>query len=152
MPALRPFRRDVTEAVPESAGRRIVRERSGGLCELALPDLCMGRAAGAHHRKNRSQGGTWSPSNLLDACGSGTTGCHGWVTTNPTKANELGLALKSYQDPLEVPAMMRWGWQRSRWFLTDDGSLRWDDTCDGFVDVLWGPGAVTRAPEPWGLL
>ena len=62
-------------AWPEAAGRASVRERSQGRCELC------GRAQadGVHHRQPRSAGGSWHPANLLDLCGSGTTGCHGLV-------------------------------------------------------------------------
>lgn len=144
---LRPFKRAADESVPESVGRRIVRERSAGLCEIALPDICLGRVAGVHHRVKRSQGGTWSPANLLDSCGSGTTGCHGWVEANPDKAHELGLSLRSYESPEEISAYIRWAGQRSRWFLEADGTLRWDDTSTGFEDVLF-PGD-TRWPLPW---
>jgi hypothetical protein len=148
---LRPFKQPKGEHTTEANGRRIVRERSGGLCELALPDLCLGRAAGVHHRIKRGQGGTWAPSNLLDACGSGTMGCHGWVEAHPKDANAIGLWLHANDDSLLVPAMVRWAGQRSRWFLEDDGTLRWDDAEDNdFVDILWGPGAVTTPPTPWG--
>ena len=56
-----------------------------------------------HHRKNASQGGAWTPENIMHLCGSGTTGCHRWVTVNPKAANHLGYAVKSWQDPAEVP-------------------------------------------------
>jgi hypothetical protein len=33
-----------------------------------------------HHRRFRSQGGPWTPSNILHLCGDGTRGCHGRIT------------------------------------------------------------------------
>lgn len=61
-----------------------------------------------HHRRNRGMGGsTWPginlPSNLLTLCGSGTTGCHGWVTDHPREARELGLSVSMHADPASVP-------------------------------------------------
>ena len=69
-----------------------------------------GRGIGwsAHHRKPRGSGGTSNPAiasitNLLVLCGSGTTGCHGWVESHRAKAEEIGylvsaLGLKSPAD------------------------------------------------------
>lgn len=53
-------------------------------------------------------GGTSRPaanalSNLITLCGSGTTGCHGWVESYPTAARELGLAVASWDNPLTIP-------------------------------------------------
>jgi hypothetical protein len=49
----------------------------------------------AHHRKPRGMGGSSNPklgevSNLLILCGSGTSGCHGWVESNRSEAGSLG--------------------------------------------------------------
>ena len=60
-----------------------------------------------HHRKPRGMGGTSkkeinNPSNLILLCGSGTTGCHGWVESNREKAYELGLLVKQSQNPADV--------------------------------------------------
>ncbi|GHG97426.1 HNH endonuclease [Amycolatopsis roodepoortensis] len=49
---------------PESEARTIVRARSGGLCEKCG----QAEAIHWHHRLNRSQGGTWHPSNGLHLC------------------------------------------------------------------------------------
>ncbi len=79
--------------------RRIVRLRSEGDCEVRIKGFCLGRATNFQHRKNRSQGGLWLPSNGLDVCGSGTTGCHGWIHANPEKAYASGWSVKSTKDP-----------------------------------------------------
>ncbi|MEB0303842.1 hypothetical protein QN345_00615 [Cryobacterium sp. 10I1] len=56
-----------------------------------------------HHRKFRSRRGSDSAANIVLMCGSGTTGCHGWVHANPTSAAMVGFALESWQDPTEHP-------------------------------------------------
>lgn len=77
-------------------------------------------AGSVHHRKNASQGGRSSPCNLVVLCGSGTTGCHGWVTTHPIEAIREGLTVPSYGDPLLLPVLR----YASDWrFLTDDGEV-----------------------------
>lgn len=48
-----------------------------------------------------------SLSNLMLLCGSGTTGCHGWVESHRAVALEEGFLLHAEQDPAEVPVWMR---------------------------------------------
>lgn len=103
-------------------GRRLVYARSGGLCEVRIPGVCLGRGMSWHHRKNRSQGGTWAPSNGLHTCGDGTTGCHGALTNTNGRAEEFraaGWIVPSYQDPTTVPVLIP-----GLFFvlLSDDGS------------------------------
>lgn len=105
----------------EATARAAVRQASTGLCQLRVADVCQGRAAGVHHRSKRSAGGRWHPANLADACGSGTTNCHGWTEAHPIEAQVLGWWLTAGQDPLEVPAYL-WTPQGQAWWLwTDDG-------------------------------
>jgi hypothetical protein len=59
--------------------------------------------ASRHHRKFRSRRGGDEVSNAVLLCGSGTTGCHGWVHANPISARMVGLALESWEDPHLVP-------------------------------------------------
>lgn len=61
-----------------------------------------------HHRTPRGMGGTRvkeinEPANLLVLCGSGTTGCHGWVESHRQEAYELGLLVKRGQNPELIP-------------------------------------------------
>jgi hypothetical protein len=87
--------------------RRIVRERSGGICEVCA----VAYATNFHHRKNRSQGGLWCPSNGLDLCGSGSTGCHGFITSHPKLSYEYGYSVRSGRDPARSPVRLaRRGW------------------------------------------
>lgn len=93
----------------EKRGREAVKQRSGGVCEVGIPEVCMGRGHTIHHRKNRSQGGTWAPSNLLHLCGDGTRGCHGWITEHPATSYIRGWAVRGHRNPSEVPVRYRDG-------------------------------------------
>lgn len=110
----------------EQAARLLVLTRSGGRCELAIPGVCLGVAGTVHHRLKRSAGGPWSPSNLLRACGSGTTGCHGWTEAHPADAQAAGTWLLRGEDPAVEPVIMAPGhlW-RAWWLLDEEGIYRW---------------------------
>ena len=41
--------------------------------------------------------------NLILLCGTGTTGCHGWVHNHPAESYEAGWLVHSWDEPLEVP-------------------------------------------------
>jgi hypothetical protein len=82
----------------ERTTREAVAGRSGGYCEY-----CGHRATNMHHRVNRSQGGGWSPVNILHLCGSGTTGCHGFFTHQPELAYEMGVSVHRADDPAAIP-------------------------------------------------
>lgn len=69
---------------------KIVRERSGGRCELRVEGVCLGRAQHPHHIQKRSQGGSHHYSNLLDACDP----CNGWVEDHPREAAERGWVIR----------------------------------------------------------
>ena len=99
----------------EKQARALVYERSGGVCEVCS----RARGTNWHHRQNQGQGGTWCPSNGLHVCGSGTTGCHGRITTHPAAAREQGWAVPSWADPATTPVWLaRQGWA----YLAADGS------------------------------
>lgn len=84
------------------------------------------RSLTTHHRINRGMGGSKRadlnlPANLLTLCGSGTTGCHGWVTANPRQSYEKGWAVKRDRDPAGV-ALTTW---RGDWiYLDNEGGKR----------------------------
>lgn len=94
--------------------RSQLRMRAGDLCEA-----CGKPGNNAHHRKNRSQGGGDVLSNLMLLCGSGTTGCHGYITVNPKHAYTLGWSVHSYADPASRAVNYRGQWV----LLADDGSI-----------------------------
>jgi hypothetical protein len=65
-----------------------------------------------HHRRNRGSGGSGdplrnAPSNLLTVCGTGTTGCHGWIGSSPLEALEHGyvVSLNSLERTTDVPVI-----------------------------------------------
>lgn len=87
---------------PKARGQRLVRDRSA-VCEAC------GAAPGQSfsHRVSRSRGGTWAPSNGVRACGSGTTGCHGWFEDHPTWAGDGGWHIRRDLRPaIEVPVFI----------------------------------------------
>lgn len=96
----------------EREARAIVRARSNGVCEGCR----RARATDWSHRVSRAQGGPWTPSNGLDLCHPD----HMWLHLNPAAAGELGWYLKSWQDPLTVPAVVG----GLRVLLDDEGQYR----------------------------
>lgn len=70
-----------------------------------------------HHRRRRGMGGdprpdTDLPANLVAVCGSGTTGCHGWIESNRDAARALGLLVRADRMPCLVPVVTWYGWVR----------------------------------------
>lgn len=64
-----------------------------------------------HHRRPKGIGGsrrgdTNTPPNLVLLCGSGTTGCHSRVHSEPAWSEPLGLLLRQWDDPALRP--VRW--------------------------------------------
>lgn len=110
-PAQRVQGRRTARPVPQDT-RETVRRRSGGRCEVAIPGVCHGQATNQHHRLPRRMGGSTAagihaPANLLDLCGSGTTGCHGHLESHRSEALEHGWLLHAGADPATVPALIR---------------------------------------------
>lgn len=101
--------------------RSIVQERAEGCCERC------GQWGGLtlHHRRKKSQskGGGWSIPNCVMVHGSGTTGCHGWIESNPDAAEIEGFHCRPWQDPAAIPVLYR----GSMAFLTDDGRVEYVD-------------------------
>jgi hypothetical protein len=107
MPAYQP-----TMTAAELGARSIMAARSGGVCEGCR------RAAATDwsHRKPRSQGGPWCPSNGLHLC----RDCHAWIHHNPIEAYSVGWGLRSTTDPATTPALLAvHGWV----LLTTDGNF-----------------------------
>jgi hypothetical protein len=97
-PAPKRIPRSVRDIVLERDQRRCVR------CGLHLE----GQRYSLHHRKPRGQGGPDTPANLISLCGTGTTGCHGWVEHNRELARgpELGYLLRRSAAPDLVPVLV----------------------------------------------
>ena len=67
-------------------------------CRKHATHLTRGQDWSIHHRCPRGMGGTrtaWvnQPANLIVLCGSGTTGCHGWVERNRAEALRDGFLI-----------------------------------------------------------
>lgn len=88
----------------EDRARLEVMGRAAGRCELCGRS---GQVLNFCHRVRRSQGGLWTPWNGAAGCGSGTTGCHGWLTHQPVAATVLGWEVHGSQDPRDVPIWLR---------------------------------------------
>lgn len=83
---------------------------------------CFVRGSNIHHRQMRSQADKLSvhwPSNLIVLCGSGTTGCHGYIHANPEEAYLKGWLVKSYDVPHMKPVLYFAGGYRQ---LLPDGT------------------------------
>lgn len=93
----------------EQQCRQLVRERSHGVCEICL----QARATDMSHRRARSQGGHWTPANILHAC----RPCHHWLETHPVSGHDHGWRLWTGDDPLTTPVAVG----RGRMLLTDTG-------------------------------
>lgn len=107
----RPATAPKAEGWPQDT-REAATARSGGVCEVAIPGVCLGRAMNHHHRLPRRMGGTRravvnSLCNVLHLCGTGTTGCHGHIETNRAEALENGWLLHANADPASEPAVVR---------------------------------------------
>jgi 5-methylcytosine-specific restriction protein A len=91
--------------------RGIIRERSGGVCEVQV--ACKGIAATEqHHRRGRFMGGTNRaetdlPANGLDCCNL----CHHYITTDHrTESYENGWLVRQSADPSLIPVLYRGEW------------------------------------------
>lgn len=107
---------------PSAHAREMVVNRASYLCERCLNPIS--GPGSVHHRRPRRMGGTKrtdvnSPANLMLLCGSGTTGCHGWIESHRTEAIDNGIILYDRDDPTEHPFRDMGGrW----WQLTDEGN------------------------------
>lgn len=106
-------------ATGETRARRQVLARACGLGAVPLCEIC-GAAYGTdfHHRRNRSQGGLWTPSNGLQLCREH----HAMVTDTGGRRAEFeasGWIVPSHADPARVPVLAcHWPTGR-RWVLLD---------------------------------
>jgi len=125
----------------ERYARHAVYNRSGGVCEVMVPGRCLYRATNYQHRKNRSQCAKdelWIAENGLHVCGSGTTGCHGWIHQFPRRSYELGWSVRHAHDPRRIPVFYR-GYAAPQ-ILESDGTFR-----DATVDELFELHAIGMA-------
>lgn len=96
----------------ETRARLLVGIRSSGICE----GCARAPATDWAHRKARSQGGKWCPSNGQHLCRS----CHRFAHENPVKARSLGWSIRRGHTPAHVPALLAGrGWV----YLGADGAV-----------------------------
>lgn len=111
----------MTRQAPTPQTRALVLQRAAYHCERCWRPIA--REMSLHHRRPRRMGGskrpdTNQPQNLLVLCGSGTTGCHGWIESHRTQGYEDGIILYDLDDPAEHPyrdAAGNW------WLLSPEG-------------------------------
>lgn len=128
-PRKRPSRPSVT--AEERDCRKVVAERSEGLCEMCGAPGGLEKA----HRIARSQGGRWDPSNVLDLC----HGCHHGNHGAPQVAYEHGWHLRGHvEDTASTPVLLRKGWSVGWALLDDDGGYEWVDGPD-WAESLMAP-------------
>ena len=111
-------------SVSENEARQLVRRRSLGFCEARVFPGCRGQATSVHHLTKRSHGGAWCAANLVNVCGHGTVGCHGWIEANPAAAHELGLSRRTGED-IDTPVRISFRGLSGVWRLHCDGSITW---------------------------
>ena len=88
-----------------------VRLRAGGACERCGRSI-VNFPASIHHRRPRQMGGTRENldtlANLVVLCGSGTTGCHGYIESHRTQAIAEGWLVprRDPRQPEDVPVVI----------------------------------------------
>lgn len=99
------------ETGPTPAQRALVAERAAWCCEVCGHRLHDGTgwtaAHSFHHRQARGAGGssrpeTNSPTNILLLCGTGVTGCHGFIESHRALAEADGWLVRHGIDPATV--------------------------------------------------
>lgn len=105
--------------------RFLVLARGQYKCERCRRDF-MRMGVSIHHRRPRMMGGSKNPdlhkaSNLIALCGSGTSGCHGWVENNRASARAFGYLLENVESAEQAPFKdMNGTW----WLIDNDGSKK----------------------------
>lgn len=93
-------------------------------CGRNLHDPTVWQGRSGHHRQLRRRADPTVrdlPGNIVELCGSGTTGCHGWTHAHPAEAERSGYIIPSWRDPLSVPIR---DWNGDWWWLLDDGTAQ----------------------------
>lgn len=103
------------------AARVLVYARDSHYCQMCGRSV-VDFPSSVHHRINRGSGGSAKlerASLLIRLCGTGTTGCHGWITEEPGYGAGLGYVLPKLNpniDPTQEPILTH----EYGWVLLDD--------------------------------
>jgi hypothetical protein len=91
---------------PIEETRRLCGQRDSERCVRCGKSL-YNVPASLHHRRLRGTKGfdTHLSANLIWLCGSGTTGCHGYVHAHPAESYEKGWMVHSWATPSSVPVL-----------------------------------------------
>lgn len=116
-------------ASPGSVAHTLIVKRCGGRCEICART---GLPINFAHRRHRGMGGgpdaLWALANGVAACGSGTTGCHGWCHDHPELAYAGGWILPDGEDPETAPVWLRTLNYGPAWVrLRGDDLIEWFD-------------------------
>lgn len=128
-------RRSTGKSAGVNEARKLVKQRSGGLCEIRMVG-CFGEGTDWHHRKLRSQGGPWHVQNGLQAC----RFCHGRVTNtngHSKEYEECGWLVRRGTDFASTEVLM-WHNGRQDWVLLKE---------DGSVELAEFPSGDPRHPD-----
>lgn len=104
-------------------------------CEKCGDDFLWG--VSVHHRRPRMMGGSKNlelhkSANLIALCGSGTTGCHGWVESHRDEARQLGFLIQKVESAELIPFRDNAGdW----WNIFNDGTKMRLDTNRAVFDA-----------------
>jgi hypothetical protein len=95
----------VSEGVATTIGQ-LCAERDGWRCVRCGRDVS-GSIASCHHRKLAGAGGPDTSQNRITLCGSGSSGCHGWVHNHPLLSYDehAGWMISRYADNLLIATM-----------------------------------------------
>ncbi|MEU9806248.1 hypothetical protein [Mycobacterium sp. NPDC050853] len=110
------------EFTPEAL--RLMRERSGGLCEVQWPNVCQGSGSQlvGHHRRPRGNGGTKRQSSRLAANGLMVCPrCHTFLETGERgQARKRGFIVAQNAEPMDVQVFYR---HEHSMLLDNDGNM-----------------------------
>lgn len=117
-------RRSTGKHVGEGKAKRLMKKRSGGVCETQIPYVgCLYFVSDFHHRQLQGQGGEWEIRNGLGVC----RPCHLALTNTNGRRKEYeryGWLVPSHGNPAAVEVYMVHDERRDWFLLMPDGSVQ----------------------------
>lgn len=77
----------------------------------------------SHHHRQTRRFGPDTPDNVIGTCGSGTTGCHGWIHAHPKESRDNGWIVSKYISADQIPSVPVRHWRLGLVLLTADGGM-----------------------------